>query len=352
MKRWILFCALLMVVQVGLTVVTQVAHRADTSQSAKGPLLKLNVAEINELLLEDGEGHKLRLTKEKDRWLLPDAGPFPADTARVQGLLERLAAMQRGWPEATTTEAATRFKVAPARFERKLSLRAGGTDAAVVYFGTSPGLRKIYLRVDGDKEIEAMALSPHELEVKADSWIDTAILHLKPEQVARVELPGVQLVGGKDGLHPADLKADEEVVKDRLDSVIKRLTDLSITAILGTESKPEYGLETPALRYRVTLEGGATVDYLFGQPPQPEKTEGKEPQPAAENTFVLKVSTQEQLLRVDGWQVEELKNVTRTSLVRTKTPTPTQSSPEGEQAQAAPPEPAQPVAPPATGPAQ
>lgn len=330
MKRWILLCAVLLLVQVGLTVATNVAHRSDDSQATKGPLLKLNAAEVNELLLDDGEGHQLRLLKENDKWLLPGAGGFPADTVRVQGLIDRLAAMQRGWPEATTVEAAARFKVAPDRFERKLSLRAGGKDAAVVYFGTSPGLRKIYLRADGDNEIQAMALSQHELEIKVDSWIDTALLHLKPEQVVRVTLPGLELVRGKEGLRPADLKADEEVVTDRLDSLGKRLTGLSISAILGKESKPEYGLDTPAFQYRVELEGGGTIEYLFGQPPKPEKTEGQEPQPVAENSFVLKVSTHEQLLRVDGWQVEELKKATRASLVRSKAQS--SSGPTGDQA--------------------
>ncbi len=341
MKRWILVCAVLLLVQVGLTVATHMAHRLDGTQAAKGPLLTLNAAEINELLLEDGEGHTLKLTKEKERWLLPDSGAFPADTARVQGLLERLTTLQRGWPEATTAEAATRFKVAPERFERKLSLRAGGKDAAVIYFGTSPGLRKIYLRADGDNEIQAIALSQHELEVKDDSWIDTTLLHLKPEQVARVALPALQLIRGKDGLQPADLTAEEEVIKDRLDSLIKRLTNLSITALLGKDNKPEYGLATPALRYTISLEGGGTVEYLFGHPPKPEKAEGTEPQPATENTFVLKVSNQEQLLRVDGWQVEELKNATRASLVRAKT----HPQPGANGTQAAPLTPAQAPAP-------
>jgi peptidyl-tRNA hydrolase len=317
MKRLTCIAAVLVLVQVGLFVLTHFSGSSEDTRSDKGPLLTLNASEVNELLLEDGEGRKLLLKKEKERWVLPESASFPADTARIQGLIERLAGLQRGWPEAVTAEAADRFKVAAGRFERKLSLRKDGTPLGVVYFGTSPGLRKIFLRVDDDPEIQSLALAQHELEVKADNWIDTGVLHLKSEQVTRVELPGLQLERQKDGLQPVDLKPEEEVVKDRRDLLVKRLTGLSINSILGVESKPEYGLVNPALRYSLEMEGGTKIDYVFGQPPKAENKEGQ--LPAAESSFVLKVSDQQQLFRVDGWQVEEIRNATRAALVRART---------------------------------
>lgn len=319
MKRLILICAVLVLVQSGLAVLTHVNRQGDQTRTDKGPLLTLSGAEVNELRLEDGEGRTLLLKKDKERWMLPESASFPADTDRVQELIDRLAGTERGWPEATTSEAAGRFKVAPDRFERKLTLGKDGKSLAVVYFGTSPGLRKIYMRVDGDPEIQTLALPQHELEVTVDNWIDTGVLHLKPEQVARVELPGLHLKRTPDGLQPADLRPDEEVVSERRDLLVKQLTGLTITAILGAENKPEYGLDTPVLRYTVELEGGVTVDYLFGQPPQPDKAAGPDATLSmAETPFVLKVSNQEQLFRVDGWQVEEIRNATRAALVRAK----------------------------------
>ncbi|WP_306547808.1 DUF4340 domain-containing protein [Desulfobulbus sp.] len=324
MKRWIVMCAIVALAQAGLAVWTNLARHAGETQVSKGPVLNLKAAEVNELLLEDGQGQKLALKKEADRWLLPDSGAFPADSERVQGLIDRLAGLQRGWPEATTAEASTRFKVAPDTFERKLSLRANGKDVAVVYFGISPGLRKVYLRADKDADIQAMPLTPNELELQVDNWIDAGILRLKPEQVTRVDLPNLHLERTQDGLQPADIKPDEELVKERRDALVKRLTGLSISAILGKESKPEYGLDTPVLRYTVELEGGVKIDYLVGQPPKPEKPEGQaapedaQPPQPADNSYVVKASNQEQLLRIDGWQIEELKNAARASLVRTK----------------------------------
>lgn len=328
MRRLIFICLALLLLQTGLVVLTHWQRPAADAQSGKGPLVKLAVAEVDELLLEDGEGHNLVLKKEQENWLLPDAGSFPADSERVQGLIDRLVATQRGWPEATTAEAATRFKVAADRFERKLSLRKAGNTLATVFFGGSPGLRKTYLRVDGDPEIQTIGIAQHELEVKIDNWIDTHALRLKPEQVARIELPDLVLERTQDGLQPVGLSPEEEVVKDRRDALVKRLTGLSIAAILGAESRPEYGLEHPSLRYSVVLEGGDTVEYVFGAIPKPQT--GKEDaaaQPAMEQSSVLKVSNRKQLFRVDGWQVEEIKNATRVALVRSKK----QEAPAGDQ---------------------
>jgi len=325
MKRLIWFLLILLLAQIGLVATIRFTDRTGTERTEKGVLLDFKATDINEVLLEDGEGHHLALKKDKDRWFLPEAGLFPADTARVQDLIDRLAGMhmQRGWPEAATAEAAARFKVAPDKYVRKLNLLKDGTAQAIVYFGASPGLRKIYLRADNDPEIQSMSLSQHDLEVRVDSWIDPTVLQLKPERIKRIELPGLRLERGQDGgLQPSDLAPDEEVVGELRDALVNRLAGLMVTGLLGTEARPEYGLHPPGLQYTVELDNGTVVEYLFGQPPKPATPAEKDaaPMPPADPPLVLKVSNQEQLFKVDGWQMDELKNAARSSLVRTKAP--------------------------------
>ena len=59
MKRWMMLGILVLLVQVGLTVATHSVRHADSAKSGKGPLLKLTAAEVNEAVLEDGEGRRL-----------------------------------------------------------------------------------------------------------------------------------------------------------------------------------------------------------------------------------------------------------------------------------------------------
>ena len=319
MKKLIGICAFLVLAQAGLAVWSHVANNRSTgSQPGNGILLNINTTEVNALVLEDGEGHTLQLTKANDQWQLPELASFPADTVRVQGLIDRIVSQQRGWPEATTLEAAKRFKVANDRFERKLTLRHNSTDLGVVYFGSSPGLRKTYVRIDGSPEIQVLALASHELEMQADAWVDTRVLQLKSEQVMRVALPGLQLDRHKNGLQPSDLAADEEIVTARRDALVKRFSNLAISAVLGKEIKPEYGLETPALRYSVALEGGTSIEYVFALPPAKVEAKEAKTQMPELPSYVLKVSNREELFRVDGWQVEEIKNVNRAVLVQKK----------------------------------
>ena len=330
MKRLIAGCALLLLAQIGLVVATHVVDRAKTRPPGAGPLLAFKAAEINEVLLEDGEGHHLALKKDRGQWLLPEAGSFPADAARVQGLIDRLAGLRRDWPEAATAGAAARFKVAPDSYVRKLNLLKDGTAQAIVYFGASPGLRKMYLRADNDPEIHSLTLSQHDLDLKTDSWIDPAFLRLAPDQIKRIDLPGLRLERGPDGLQPADLKDGEELIGERRDALVNRLAGLTIAGILGPKVEPAYGLARPALRCTVELDSGLVLEYLFGrqQPPQPAGKGGAPlPQEPAGQSFVLKLSNQERLFRVDGWQVDELNNASRASLVRAKTPRPAVAQP-------------------------
>ena len=319
MKKLIGICAVVLVVQVGLAVLTNWRNPGGEGKGiAKGPLLQLAAAEVDEVLLEDGTGQKIALKKNKERWQLPAQGNFPADSVRIQGMIERVAGMQRGWPEAATAEAAVRFKVDVARFERKMTLKKGGAALGTVYFGTSPGLRKIYCRVDGDKEIQAFAMATDELDMKLDNWIDTGMLHLKVEQIHRVNLPGISLVRQGKDLIPSDLKNDEEVAVGQRDAAVKRIAGLTITSLLEKGNKPEYGLEHPALHYTVEMENGTRIEYVFGQLAQAAQATPEKPAGEVNTSSVLQVSGQERLFRLESWQVEELLHVSRASLVRTK----------------------------------
>ncbi|NLX17804.1 MAG: DUF4340 domain-containing protein [Desulfobulbus sp.] len=315
MRQLIIIGTLLLLVQTGLTVATHTLRNTGTLQPAGGPLLELKAADVTEMILEDQNGNRLSVKKQNSAWLLPQKDSFPADSGQVEKFLEQIVNLQRGWPEAATAEAAGRFRVAADQFERKLTLRRDDQVLGVVYFGSSAGLRKRYVRIDGDNEIQTLSVGPYELETAADNWIDRGILRLKSEEIVGVNLPGLRLERGPDGLKPSDLAGTEEIVKDRLDQLVRQLTGLTISGLLGTTEKPAYGLGKPVLSYSVELDNKTTIDYVVGREEKLSEPAGEDTLEPADETFVLKVSNQKHLFRVDAWQINEIRNVTRASLV-------------------------------------
>ena len=316
MNRLITICALLLAVQLGLAAWTHLRVPADSAGPVQGAVLAVDTVAVDELLLEDSAGAMLVLKKAGKGWILPGLADFPADTARVQALVERVASLQRSWPEATTVEAAGRFQVAADRFERRLTLRGAGKDLGRVFLGSSAGLRRVYLRAEGDQDIFAVELAGRDQELDPNSWIDTAVLRLAPDQVARIDLPGFSLTRHNDALVVEGLGANEEMVAASRDSLVERITTLAVQPVQGE-----------------------VRDYRFGQveaPPEPS-AEGQEAQPAVPR-FVLRVSGHAHLFEVDSWQVEEIRHLNRAALVQAKTAPAASDQPAATTpAQAAPP---------------
>src|SRR3546814_3110692 len=101
------------------------------------PLLAFGADAVERLTISDGEGESVALARKDDGWVLPQAGDFPADSAKVDALLTRLAEVEQGPPVATSDAAPARLRVAEDAFERKLVLEQTGGDPATVYLGTA-----------------------------------------------------------------------------------------------------------------------------------------------------------------------------------------------------------------------
>ncbi|MGI6657353.1 MAG: DUF4340 domain-containing protein [Desulfobulbus sp.] len=320
MKRWIAFCCVLLAVQLGLTLWSGVYRARTTGPGAA--VLALEPARIGELILEDRSGNRLVLRKIDSQWVVPAAGDFPADSQRIQGLIERLAGLTRGWPEATTAEAAVRFEVAADRFVRKLRLLQDGQVLRTLYFGISAGGGSTFFRMDGDTEVYAAHLGARDLDLSVDGWINPDVLAVQVGEVEQVHLPGLELARTPQGLQPTGLVSGEEVDAGLLAAVVEQVTRFPVKGLLGKERRPEFGLDKPALRYTMELAGGISRSYSFGLPQKTDKREKAGDASSgfhlAEGEAALHVSGMEQIFRVEAWRVEELGKATRAALVHTR----------------------------------
>ncbi|PIE69552.1 MAG: hypothetical protein CSA21_01680 [Deltaproteobacteria bacterium] len=330
MRKIIVLLGLLLACQVAVVTVVHIRQNAvlrgggDTA----GPLFaEIDPAAIQEVRLVDDAGKQLLLRRDDNQWVLPEYFAFTADTSLVEKLLSRLANLDRGWPEATTDAAATRFKVADQVFERRLVL-SDAKGELTLFFGASPGMRKIYCRKAGDREIHAVPLALHDLSVEAKEWIDPTILHLDEKKITRLELPGLVLVQGEQGLEPEHLAKGERVQREALDRLVGELTRLDITAVLEKNSDAAAVLKEPELVIRAEMEDGTTLVYELARPLKEVEADAQTDAPAAgqehaekpeenrEPWYLLRVSGHDLLFRVDGWRVNGLKAPDRETLVK------------------------------------
>lgn len=305
MKNWIAILSGLLIVQVILALLLIQSGEEYGAFEAEEKLLTFDENAVDGLRIEDDKTSVV-LEKRNGSWLLPEKKAFPANQGSVKQLLDRLAGIEKGWPVATTSGAASRFKVDEDAFERKLTLSKGGEKLAELYIGSSPGFRKTHVRRPDDNTVFAVEFNKWEAGTKHDDWIDKRILKLDENKIVRVEMPGYSLHQEGDNLQVADISENEEPIKEEISSLIRKLAGLRIDGLLGTDIKPEYRQDSPELVVKLEQKKDEALTYNFSKP---EK----------EAYYVLKRSDQEHYFKIAEHNLKPIKETTREKLVRTKT---------------------------------
>ncbi len=305
MKKWFFILGGLLAAQLVLAVVLNLTGEDFGTLQAEQKLLSFNEQAVDGLRIEDGTDSVV-LKKQDGRWLLPEIGNFPASQANVQRLLNKLAALQRGWPVAQTRSAARRFTVDEDRFERKLVLIADDDTETTLFVGASRGFRKVYVRPGDGNEVFAVEFNTWEANATDDDWIDKEILTLEENDVARIEMPGFILQREDGMLQVADLGEREQTNGEASSALLGKLAGLRIQSLLGTEAKPEYRQDEPTLEVEMTRNDGEVLSYRFSQPEDA-------------SYYVLKRSDLDVYFKVAEYTVIPVKDSTREKLVQPRT---------------------------------
>jgi hypothetical protein len=176
--------------QVVLVVVLWLFNRVPSS--ASGPLLQLDTAQVDEVVVEGPREAKVTLRRSGDDWLVD--GAFPAQSSKVRTLLEDLTKVVAGAPVATSAAAATRFRVSDQDFERRITLQGSGRKLARLYLGNSPGLKRVHARRDGDNEVYEIVFSTFDVPDTAGSWQDRDLLKMPVEEIEAITRGDLEMV--------------------------------------------------------------------------------------------------------------------------------------------------------------
>lgn len=302
MRRMIIAAAVLLGIQIALVVALNVTHTGQQAASPATPLLGFAPDSVNVLEITGPEGKRLVLRKNETGWILPDSFAAPAGVEQISALLAKLAGLQQGFVVAASEEAAKRFKVADALFERHVVLKDGDRVVGDFYVGTSPGFRQVHARKAGTGDIVIVALSNFDLETGADKWLDKNIFKQKAEDIASLAFTGFTLHKKDDGWQLADLVEGEQTDKEAAEGLVNGVTGLTIQDVLNPQDGAALFNGEPALVYTVAMKDGSKSEYRFAKPEA--------------DYFVVQQTGRELYGKVHTIQVENLRKLAREKLVK------------------------------------
>lgn len=249
----------LFALQIGLAVLLSV--EGDTSSAGKSELLLVfDEALIDEVrLVEDAK--QLLLSHQNDGWQMQltvsddsqmdgsSAVKFPVSNGRVETLLSDLQELKTSWPVAQTKSAQERFEVSEEQFQRKVELVSGST-THTLYLGTSPGFRKVHVRLADSGDIYALNLNLYEMPVDQDHWLDKSLLavsgitELDSPKLALVQAHSSESSGNTNSDQVLEWhfkESDETVDQDKASAFVQRLQNLIVRSV--DNSKMEEAIE-------------------------------------------------------------------------------------------------------------
>lgn len=302
MSKAVPILTVLLVVQIALAVGFKYADHLKANAAGK-KLIEADLSKVDQIVLEKKGGkEKVVLRKTNDNWTLPDHYNFGASKESVDRLIEKLKGLSAGWPVATTDDAASRFKVAGDDFEERVVLKSGNNDLATALIGSSAGFNKVHLRLDKHNEIYSVEIPSKEVSTSFGDWIDREAVAMERDDIQEVVLPQLTLARkGKEFEISYDGKS-APLDSGSAGEVLENVAGVSISAVLGIDEKPEYGLSEPVLTYSVSLKNKNVLNYRFGKLKDT-------------NFYVLKKPVGDAYLKIDSWFVDRIRELSPAALV-------------------------------------
>ncbi len=310
MTRLVQLLVVLLVVQLGLVFGLNQIQTDLSAPSSQTLLITTGGVEIDQLTIEDADGEQLSLRKTDGSWIIPIDDDFPADQEKVENILERLFALERGLPIGTTPGSLQRFMVEEDNFERRITLHSDEMLIGEIFLGTSPRARMSHARSSKDTSVFEIKLAAYEVPVESEEWQDEKVVQVSYPDIDAIVLPGVvSLVRNRPldtgtntnaGATPVPglwsspgLGPGESIQQESADALAMKIAVLRIIDVLGKDLETIYELTPPQLTLVIETTNNDTVVYEIGA------IEG-------EDDYVLKASTRPEYFRVPGYLIKSL----------------------------------------------
>ncbi|HXF44761.1 MAG TPA: DUF4340 domain-containing protein [Burkholderiaceae bacterium] len=309
MQRAIRILAVVLIVQIGAALALAWRGAGLSAAQPDAALIGADLKEIDRLRIDGPAGGdkpqaaSVELVKRDGKWLLPGYFDAPADAAKVDDLLKRLAGAKRGLPVATSASALARFRVADQEYERRIVAARGETTLATVFLGTSSGVRKAHARTAQDQAVYAIELAAYEVRTAPADWLDQSLLMRDAAALAEIAVAAAgkptltlrraQRKEGDQTSSTWEAESGQSVDQAKASALADAIVNLKVDAVLGKEPKPEWRLDQPDLRLTLKDTQGKTSQWSISKA-------------KSGDIHVLKASDQSWYLEIKSWNARPL----------------------------------------------
>jgi hypothetical protein len=294
---------LALALQLGLAAIIWGFGTDNGTFKAKDPLLAFDPAKIDRIEIDEDAGKSVALVKKDGAWVIPAMAEFPAEGTKVSALLSKLAGLKKGWPVATTSEAAKRFKVTEEAHERRILLKSGTSVAGEVLVGTSPTFRQAHLRASNDTNVYSASFALYDAGTRGEDWMDRNLLNIPQDKIASIEIGGVTLER-KDGKFAlAGLGKDEKQDDTAIYRLAGALSYPAFDAVVGKGPDALSKLENPTVQATVKKADGTSIVLKYKK-----EAEG--------GAYLFASSTNGYVFRVSEASIEPIAKVKREALLQ------------------------------------
>ncbi|MCK5800282.1 MAG: DUF4340 domain-containing protein [Deltaproteobacteria bacterium] len=224
-------------------------------------VLSFDQKKVTKIQIVDGskaEGKKetLTLTKAEGKWVV-QGSEFPVEGKKASELLGKLVGVKAGASVTDRPMHQRKLEVAKDHYQRRVTLTRMGEKDLVFFLGSSPGLKKVHLRIEGQKAVYAAApLVTWDIGAAASSWVKTA--YFKPD---RDRIVGFTLKNNNGTIHVIKregqwklAEGDVALKQAEVNALISTMTYVSLLDPVGKKVEPSYGLTSPQAMLTVELQ--------------------------------------------------------------------------------------------------
>ncbi len=247
--------AVLLLIQTALLGISAIgATRTVTAPT--GPLLAgFSAAAVERITVADNLDNEVSLARSEEGWVLPNADDFPANAAKIEELLGKIADLNTGRLIASSSSSLARLEVGDDKFQRRLGLVTDSASESL-YLGGSGGVDAVYVRRGGDSQVYlGVGLNTWEAPTQVSMWIDTSYVNVPQEDILAITLNNDH---GRFGFRRdgeawvyAGLGEGETFDTTRMANILRNAASVRMTEPLGLEARDAYGLDDPAVTVEV-----------------------------------------------------------------------------------------------------